>query len=159
VAGRWPRAHDSCLDTCRWPELCRRRRPREPPRAPPPASLYPLSVEAKPHLLSPPREAAIATPQPPMLLHAALTWLPAPSGVTCHPSAGRGRRRLACALPHLTVCLRLYSAAHPRRCSSAALAPLPSRQPPLQPSHLSLHHSPHGVQFPPSCTAAGHRLR
>jgi hypothetical protein len=47
------------------------------PRAPPPASPYPLSAEAKPHLFSPPRKAAIGTPPPPLLLHVALTRLPA----------------------------------------------------------------------------------
>jgi hypothetical protein len=60
------------LSMRRQPELCHGRRPCVPPRAPPPASLYPLSAEAKPHLLSPPHEAAISTPPQPLQLHAAL---------------------------------------------------------------------------------------
>jgi hypothetical protein len=44
---------------------------RPPPRVDavgrPPAHPYPVSTEAKPHLLSSPREAAINTPPPPLL--------------------------------------------------------------------------------------------
>jgi hypothetical protein len=59
------------------------------PRAPPQARPYPLSVEAKPHLLSSTREAAIGTPPPPLLssLFTSATAAPNTDALECPSNA------------------------------------------------------------------------
>jgi hypothetical protein len=116
----------SCEAMHQRPKLCRGRRPRVPPRVPSPASPYPLSAEAKPHLFSP-REEAIDTPPPPLFLHAALASLPAT--VRCHALSHCRSRE-----PSPSLCT-----ASPRNLPAPLLGLVPSS--PLQ-RHLSTSQSP-----------------